>query len=319
MQRSAGQPFFLYINYADPHKELNTKPPGFPAQANGIPETPFNPGDIPAWPFQRVENPEILENAANFYNCVQRVDAGMGMLLDALKASGKNENTIIVFMGDNGPPFARGKTSCYEAGLRTPLLVRWPGVSQAGLVSQALVCSVDIMPTLLDAAGVSPPGMQGRPMRMLLQGDARNWRTYMAGEFHFHTGSYFFPRRAIRDDRYKLIYNPLSGRVKPPAKVDGDNAAAVAASKKYNGTAAQRAMKRLGDPPPWELYDLEKDPWEFENLAGDPARKTTLVRMQKALTDWQDETGDPFRDPKLIEKTLKETLEKKEIPNDSVK
>lgn len=319
IQRGAEQPFFLYINYPDPHKELNTKAPGFPAQVKGLPEKPFNAGDIPAWPFQRVENQELLEHIANFYNCVQRIDIGIGMLMDALKASGKYDNTIVVFLGDNGPPFARGKTSCYEAGLREPLLVRWPGVSKEGLASTAMACSVDIMPTLLEAAGIPLPRMQGRSLKSVLQGHNKNWRVYMAGEFHTHTGSYFFPRRSIRDDRYKIIYNPLSGRVKPGATVDGDTAPTVAAGKKYNGTSAQKAMQRLANPPAWELYDLSVDPWEFENLADDPAHQEILARMKKALADWQDETGDPFRDPKLLERTLEDILKKNDAPLPPVK
>ena len=232
---------------------------------------------------------------------MRRVDAGIGMLMDALKASGKYDNTIILLTGDNGPPFARGKTTCYEAGLREPLLVRWPGVSKTGHVSKAMACSIDIMPTLLDAAGVPAPKMHGRSLKTVLQGDDTNWRACMAGEFHAHIGDDFFPRRAIRDDRYKLIHNPWSGRAKPSPSIDTDTAPVVAASAKYNGTPAQKAMQRHTNPPLWELYDLSADPYEFENLADDPAHRQTLARMKKALADWQDETDDPCRDPKWME------------------
>jgi len=319
----AGQPFFLYINYADPHKELGAKPPAFPAQVKGFPEKPFKPGDIPAWPFQKVESRELLKHIANYYNCVKRVDDGIGMLMDALKASGKYDDTIVVFMGDNGPPFARAKTTCYEAGLREPLLFRWPGVSKTGLVSEAMACTIDIMPTLLEAAGVAAPAhpapkMQGRSLKAVLQGDDTNKRAYMAAEFNTHTGSFFFPRRAIRDDRYKLIHNLLAGRVKPGESVDGDTAPGVAAGEKYNGTPAQKAMQRLADPPEWEFYDLSADPWEFDNLASDPAQQQNLARLKKALAAWQDETDDPYRDHKKMEAALNEIL-KKQTPITSTK
>ena len=310
IKRSDGDPFFLYINYADPHKALGEKPPGFPAQVKGIPANPFKPGDIPAWPFQRVENNELLKHIANYYNCALRIDAGIGMLMDALKASGKYDNTIIVFIADHGPPFARAKTSCYEAGLHIPLLIRWPGVSKAGLASAAMACSIDIMPTLLEAAGVPAPKMQGRSLKAALQGDDAGKRVYMAAEFNTHTGSFFFPRRAIRDDRYKLIYNMLAGRAKASAEIDGDTASVVAASAKYNGTPAQKAMSRLADPPMWELYDLSADPFEFNNLADDPVYQPVLARLKKALAAWQDETEDPYRDPKKIDATMAEITKK---------
>jgi len=306
IKRSDDAPFFLYINYADPHKALGEKPPGFPAQVKGIPAKPFKPGDIPAWPFQRVENNELLTHIANYYNCALRIDAGIGMLMDALKASGKYDNTVIVYITDHGPPFARSKTSCYEAGLRAPLLVRWPGVTKAGLASTAMACSVDIMPTLLEAAGVPAPKVQGRSLKAALQGDDTNKRAYMAAEFNTHTGSFFFPRRAIRDDRYKLIHNLLAGRAKASAEIDGDTAAIVAASAKYNGTPAQKAMERLANPPMWELYDLSVDPSEFNNLADDPAYQSILARLKKALADWQDETEDPYRDPKKVDAAMAE-------------
>jgi len=313
-KRTGDRPFFLYLNYADPHKTSGPSA-GFPAQVKGLPAKPFKPGDIPAWPFQRVESPALLAHIANFYNCALRIDAGIGMLVDALKSSGKYDNTIIIYLGDNGPPFARGKTSCYEAGLRQAFLVRWPGVAKEGLASDAMASSVDIMPTLLDAAGVPAPKMHGRSLRAPLQGDNKNWRAYLAGEFHFHGASPFFPRRAIRDTRYKLIHNPLAGRSKPSPSIDGDTAPTVAATPRYNGTPAQKAMQRLADPPEWELYDLSVDPWEFENLAESPAHRETLARMKKALADWQAETDDPYRDPKLLESTLAQSQGKDAFPN----
>jgi len=304
-RRDPGKPFFLYLNYADPHKDQKVTPSIFPAQVNGIPEKPFKPGDIPPWPFQQVESPKVLEHIANYYNCAQRVDTGLGLLLDELKNSGHADDTIVVYIADHGPPFARAKTSCYEAGLHEALLIRWPGVSKPGLVSAAMVSSVDIMPTLLEAAGVPLPKLQhGRTLRPLLQGDTTNKRAYLAAEFHAHGREYFAPTRAIRDDRYKLIHNPLSGRMPPKPNIDTDAAPAVALSHKYDGTPAQEAMRRLINPPPWELYDLQTDPNEFKNLADDPAYRDILTRLQNALAQWQAETDDPYRDPAKIEATL---------------
>lgn len=85
---------------------------------SGLPEKPTRPGEAPAWPFQQVEGKTVLEQAANYYSSVRRLDEGVGMLMEKLRAAGQDENTVIIFLGDNGPPFIRGKTTCYEAGLR---------------------------------------------------------------------------------------------------------------------------------------------------------------------------------------------------------
>ena len=106
---------------------------------------------------------------ATIANTILRVDVGVGLLLDELKSAGFAENTLVVFLGDNGLPIQRVKTTSYEAGVRVPLVVRWPGVAQAGQVRPKLVSEVDLLPTLLSAAGVSAPSvLAGQPLQDVL-------------------------------------------------------------------------------------------------------------------------------------------------------
>jgi N-sulfoglucosamine sulfohydrolase len=288
------KPFFLMMSYVDPHHP-------FAAQMDGLPEKPTLPGEVPPWPFQLVEDETTRKEAANYYNCVRRLDAGVGLLMEKLKASGADENTLIIFLGDHGPPFARAKTTCYEAGLRVPFLLRWPGVTQPGLVSDAFVSSVDILPTILDATGINIPAhVQGRSLRKVGAGDVTGWRSTLAGEYHQHGERPFFPRRALRDARFQVIHNLLAGKATTYPSVDGDTADKVALTAAYEGTPARKAMELLPDPPKWELYDLEADPGQFQNLAADPAHTKTLQRMQGLLHDWQMETQDPFLDPTAL-------------------
>lgn len=290
------RPFLLMMSYVDPHHP-------FPPQVGGLPEKPTRPGEVPAWPFQRVEDGAVLKAAADYYSSVRRLDVGVGMLMEELKASGKDENALIILLGDNGPPFSRAKTTCYEAGLRTPFLLRWPAVTRPGLVSEAFVSSVDILPTILDATGLAIPAhVQGRSLRAVASGENTGWRTTLAGEFHQHGESPFFPRRAIRDSRYQVIHNLLAGKLTINPGVDGDTAIKVAQTAAHAGTPARKAMELLADPPEWELYDLEADPWQFHNLAPEPAHAATLKRMQGLLLDWRKETQDPFLDPGVLGK-----------------
>ena len=303
-------PWFLMFNVFDPHAGHKSLPNGkrgptyFPNQVDGIPEKIVTPGDISPWPWQQIDTPIQREKIAGYYNCVQRIDAAMGMLMKELDAADHGDDTLIIFLGDHGPPFARGKTSCYEAGLRVPFLVRWPDVSDAH-VSDHLVSSVDIYPTILDAAGLPiPETVHGESLRPILNKQIAHpsWRSTLVGEFHYHGASPFFPRRAITDGRYKLIHNLRAGELSASPTVDGDTAHKDA-QKLPKKNPARIAMERLENPPEWELYDLQNDLIEFHNRGEDPAFSTILKRLTKSLVSWQETTDDPFQKPAFIRST----------------
>ncbi len=303
--QSKDQPWFLMFNLFDPHVARERKPGGgqgpqyFPDQVEGLPKKVLTADDVPAWPWQQIDSPEQRTKIAGYYNCVHRIDAAIGMLMQVLHETNQWDKTLIIFLGDHGPPFARGKTTCYEAGLRVPFLVRWPGVSQPH-ISQRLVGSIDIYPTVLEAAGVKlPKRLHGRSLRPVLTGTSSvDWRSTLVAEFHYHGASPFFPRRAITDGRYKLIRNLSAGKSSPSATVDGDRAPALAKQLALDHPA-RKAMERLHNPPEWELYDLNEDPIEFTNLSSDPTYSEQKERLKIALAQWQTQTDDPFADAKF--------------------
>ena len=308
MSASEQQPWFLMFNMFDPHVARDRMPDGqrgpqyFPDRVAGLPEKILTAEDVPPWPWQKINTVEQRTKIAGYYNCVHRIDAAIGMLLETLHATNHWENTVILFLGDHGPPFARGKTSCYDAGLRVPFLVRWPGVS-APQVSKRLVSSVDIYPTILDVAGVTTSRqVHGRSLRsVMVASEHGDWRDTLFAEFHFHGSTPFFPRRAITDGRYKLIQNLRSGQLSASPTVDGDQAPKVAEQLPI-GHPARQAMERLKDPPEWELYDLQRDPNEMKERSKDPKLATEFLRLQQALRDWQARTQDPFVDEEFRNK-----------------
>lgn len=318
-KQSEEKPFFLMVNYTDPHvyKDKKTNQSTFPAQWKGLPEDPIGEDAVPGWDFQGFDEPVARMRTSNFYNTVKRVDIGVGLLLTELKKAGHRDNTLIIFLGDHGPPFNRSKTTCYESGLRVPFIIHWPGVSEAGIESDALVSAADIVPTILDACGVKAPHkFHGTSLRPALTSpeSPRSWRTHLVGEFHFHGTSPFFPRRAIRDERYKLIHNLLAGESKPINRVDGDPTGKFASAEQYRDTPAGKAFLRYTNPPEWEFYDLENDSVEFENLIGDPAHATKIESLKSALLTWRKETRDPLLNPDGIDRFLKkaETAKQKQ-------
>ena len=285
---TVSHPFFLMVNYFDPHVQLIP-------QVEGIPATPYTPEQVQAFPFQRVDTPTERERIANYYSCVERLDAGIGMLLETLTKAGKAANTLVIFLGDHGPPFARAKTNCYEAGLKVPFLVRWP--DQAAGKFAGFVNANDIVPTVLEAAQMPIPAyLPGSSLQAIAEGQPFEERAYLFGEFTAHAPTQFYPMRSVRDQRYKLIVNYLSEQPFPVIKVDGDPAWEEAQQKKFDNTPVRTVFHRYVHRPPLEVYDLENDPQEFVNLADDPASQPVINRLQKALTQWQQQTHDPVLD-----------------------
>jgi N-sulfoglucosamine sulfohydrolase len=300
-EQSKGQPFFLMVNYTDPHAFSSSggEPRSwfFRPQVDGLPEQPLQPSAETVWPFQQIDTPEQRERVANYYNAVLRLDHGIGLLMQSLNKYGLADNTLVIFLGDHGPPFDRGKTSCYESGLRVPFLVRWPGVSKP-MKSDAMVSSVDILPTVLDAAGIEIPGhVHGKSLRPVVSDPRAKWREYLAGEFHCHGSRVFFPRRAIRDSRYKLIHNLRAGKARPIPGIDGDIGYEVSQQPGFKNELVREVFARHENPPQYELYDLQADPTEFHNLADKPEFARIQKRMTAAMERWRAETRDPFIDP----------------------
>lgn len=294
LAKDPDKPFFLYVNYFDPHVK-------FVDQVDGLPLRPIKPDQVRPWPWQQIDTSEQRQRIAGYYNGVARMDAGVKLLLDTLAAAGHRDDTLIIFLGDNGPPFARAKTTCYEAGVRVPIIVRWPGAKR-GITRDELVSTVDIMPTVLDAAGISPrPELPGQSWQPLLQAKSVAWRQTLTTEHTSHKPTDYFPRRSIRDARYKLIVNLAADRGNPILSTDADTAYEISRDPSYAGSVTRRAFDTLAQPPPEELYDLQVDPNELVNLAGRPEYLKIQDRLRAQLLEWRTRTADPLLDPATLE------------------
>ncbi len=304
-QEAGEQPFFLMVNYSDPHASRSADAVGgwtFHDQIDGLPEDPIPAGAAPPLPFQGIDTPGQLKRISGYYNTIKRLDAGIGMLMEELRKAGHADDTLIIFCGDHGPPFARGKTSVYESGTRVPFTVYWPGVSRR-MTSKAMVSTVDILPTILDAVGEPiPEGLHGRSLRAVVSDPEAAWREYLVAEFHFHGTRPFYPRRGIRNGRYHLIHNLLAGRNKPSTGIDGDQAYRLSQTDRFDNTAVRRAFDTFANPPEFELYDTQNDPAELNNVGGKRELAEVEERLKEALMRWRHETDDPLLDPLFVEK-----------------
>ncbi|MED5279653.1 MAG: sulfatase, partial [Verrucomicrobiota bacterium] len=204
------EPFFLSVNYPDPHRPVLR-------QVKGLPKKPLNAKDVKPLPYFGVDSPELRQQTADYYNCMSRLDSLIGDLLKALNRSGKRKDTLIIYMGDHGADLLRGKRTSYEGGVRVPLIMQWSGrAGFNGSVRNELVTTLDLMPTMLNAANAPlPSGLAGKSLIPLLGGETKDWRKYLFTEFHLHSAHNFYPQRTIRGERFKLIQNLQPGTVNP--------------------------------------------------------------------------------------------------------
>jgi len=288
-------PFFLSVNYPDAHRP-------FLNQVAGMPKRPFSAGEVKALRYFGLDTPELRAQTAAHYNCMMRLDALVGDLLEALKQSGKVDNTLIVYIGDHGADMLRGKRTSYEGGVRVPMILKWPGQVKGGQVRQELVSTVDIMPTLLEASGADPvEGLAGHSLLPLLRAQSTQWRRYLFTEFHTHSAHNFYPQRTVRDARYKLIHNLLPDQSNPGYSFTlkrffaGLPSVIEAAPDDIRG-----AYLRMKTPPAFELYDLKTDPYEFHNLAAQGEYTEQLARLKGRLTQWRIRTKDPLLKPENL-------------------
>ena len=303
------EPFFMTVNYPDAHWPLQGK-------VDGLPETQVDPKLVKVMPYVGDETPRMLEVARNYYNCMLRLDACVGQLLKQLDDSGKADNTLVIFIGDHGAQMARGKVTVYEGGLHVPYIVRWPGVTKAKHRSQALVSTIDLLPTFMDAAGVPvPTGLPGKSLRPVLKGDdatGESFRKYLACERNCDAARHTFPQRTIRDARYKLIHSPVRDREDPAARYYRTHGHAhwsgCLTDKELAGASEQTKVgyARWLKPPEFQLYDLKADPHEWTDLSNDTKHAEAKHRLQTALKEWQADTRDPISDREKLSMLMKE-------------
>lgn len=294
ISRTAGKPFLLIVGYSDPHRAQenfgNTRAWPRVARATYDPAKVIVPTHLP-------ELPEVRRDLAEYYESVSRLDSGVGLLLDVLRETKHGNDTLVIYLSDNGRAFPGAKTTLYDEGIHLPLIVSSPAQTKHGVRNSAMVSWVDITPTILDWAGVPLPSGQhlaGRTMLPILeQPDPSGWDRVFASH-GFHEIQQYYPMRALRTREYKYIVN-LAAPLEFP--IAGD----IASSPSWQAIAARpsvglgaRTLQAFLHRPAEELYDLRKDPAEVRNLADDPAHREVLERMRAEMAKFRAETHDPW-------------------------
>lgn len=283
-QRPTDKPFFLWANFSDPHHVWDA-----PASFRPDPATLVLPAHLP-------DLPGVRSQLADYCAEVNRLDATIGRVLEQLSERDLLDSTVIVFHGDNGAALPHGKGSLYDPGSHVPLIVAGPGIA-AGIESHSLLSGEDITPTFLQAAAVAVPDqITGYGFWGLLTGGEYQLREHVFVERGPHgsapvrtdiSSSGYDLARAVRSDRYKLIYNATPWI--PYSPVDSAGGAGwkqIQAAHADGSLASDLAATYFTTPRPvYELYDLEADPAELRNRAGDPELAAVEDELRAALIE----------------------------------
>lgn len=282
--RPKNKPFFLQLCSNDPHRVFGPN----------MAREPHDPAKLKL-PAHFPDTPLTREDFGYYYDKISRFDDDFGTVMKMLQDRGLAENTLVAFLADNGAALLRGKGTLYEFGIHVPLIVRWPGRIKPGRASSELVSAEDLAPTFLEAAGVSTPKeMTGRSFYKHLAGEAFEGRRHLFAERGAHhiylptQSAAFDLGRCVVGRRHKLIYNAIWQI--PYEPVDFASTAFWKDLRERNaaGKLSPELSRMYFSPtrPMFELYDLEKDPSEFDNLAGRREAAAIEQELRTALIEW---------------------------------
>jgi N-sulfoglucosamine sulfohydrolase len=295
-ERTSTKPLCLFVGSNWPHVPW--------------PDTDDTKG-IVALPPTQVPTRETQRARWLYREAVSRMDRELGDIYDAARVK-LGTNVLFLHSSDHGAQFPFGKWNCYDAGIRTSLLVAWPGVIKPGSRSGVMLSWIDFLPTLIEAAGgTTPTNIDGRSFVSVLRGDSTQHRDRIFTTHSADGNMNIFPIRSVRTRDWKFILNlhpefqftthvDLAPRDNKPGYWGGYWSSWTNAAKTNAHAAA--AVRRYYERPAEELYDLRNDPFETNNLAASPENASRLQSLRSELETWMREQGDKrtvFGKPRL--------------------
>ncbi|MGC9343480.1 MAG: sulfatase-like hydrolase/transferase [Bacteroidales bacterium] len=262
------------------------------------------PEDAPVPPYYP-DNEVVRKDIATLYTNITIMDREVGEILDQLEIDGLLDSTIVIFYSDHGGPMPRGKREILDSGLKVPMIIRFPGAIHAGTVNDNLISFVDIPATILSMAGVDiPEYMHGQAFWGDQKAEPREYIFAARDRMDGQTDC----RRAVRSKKFKYIrnympevgaYQPIRFRLSMPTMRE-------MLRMKEEGSLNEDQMYWFRTTKEVEeLYDIEKDPYELHNLAGNPEYEDVLAEMRQVHEKWMKDIGDPGPIP---EKELVESM-----------
>ena len=300
--KKAGKPWHLFYNISNSHR---------PYPDSDKVKIRVDPSKVEIPPYLP-DTPVVRKDWAEYLAGIEVADKLTGEALAALRKSGAESRTIVIFLGDHGPTFQHGKMTLYDLGLRTPLIIRVPGM-KAGVRTDALASELDLTPTLLDLLDLEPlPKTHGISLKPVIAGTAgaRGHEFIFAEISNRGSLSKGMQEGSVFDGRWKLIYRenltPAWRQVNADSKFwkpwrnrtyDETVKHRDKFPEPYRILTEMDPQSLDGKVPAIELYDLDSDPHEMRNLASDGKARPELARLYQALRVWVRETKNPALKP----------------------
>ena len=293
MEENKSNPWALVVSSNQTHGPWN----------RGI-SYPFDPDEIKLPPYI-VDTPETRQAMARYYAEITYLDNQFGTCLQHLRETGQADNTIVIFLSEQGSHLPHSKWTCYDTGVRSAAAIRWPGVVEAGSETNAIMQYVDVVPTILEAAGGNPQeqDFDGKSLMPVLTGQTDSHHRYAFSEQTskgIYNGPEAYGIRSVRSERYRLIWN-----------LNHENEFTNLVTGGYGPFESWERKAEEGDPfakwrvnwykkrPEFELYDHQFDPYELTNLADNENYAQVKDRLKKELDQWMEQQGDQGAETEL--------------------
>lgn len=297
MAKEQGKPFFLSANSHDPHRPFIGSRQDTLTWGDNMPPVTrqYAPDEIDVLGYLP-DIEDVRKEVAQYYGNVYRADQNVGGVLQALKESGLEDNTVVIFLADHGAAFPFAKAQTYLNSSKTPLIVKWPGKINPGTTdSEHFVMTIDLMPTIMEIVGLPlVPDLDGESFLPLLYNEKQEDREYAYSSFYQIFARTRYPMRCVQNENFGYIYNFWSNHKQ---EIRGD----------ATGGLTWRAMKKAAetDPEiakrvelykyrvPEEFYDFKNDPDGLVNLVDDPQYAKELDKFREKMLEMMEKYDDP--------------------------
>lgn len=289
--RKADAPFCLIVALVEPH-------------------VPWVMGDASKYPPRKLklpphlaDTPKTRQDFAAYLAEITYMDEQVGQILAALEAEGKREDTLVLFSSEQGAQFPGGKWTCWDVGLHTALIARWPGVVAAGKRTDAIVHYADVAPTLLELAGgaAGTEVFDGQSFAAVLRGEKAVHRSFAYGAHNNVPEGPPYPVRTVTDGEWRYIRNLTPGEIYIEKHLMGQMGGSAAhnaywptwIAMSWQNEATYKLVKRYMSRPAEELYHTAEDAYEMNNLADQPQHAAIKAKLSAELDRWLAKQNDP--------------------------
>ena len=277
--------------------------------ASNQPHSPWNKGDTSRFkpeslhlPPMYVDIPETRTDFSNYLAEINYMDNEFGTLLSILDDKKQRDNTMVVYLSEQGNSLPFAKWTCYDAGVHSACIVRWPGKVKPGTKSDAIVEYVDIVPTFVDIAGGEPvEKMDGESFKNVLLGQKKTHKKYtfsMQTTRGINKGSKYYGIRSVCDGRYRYIVN-LTPEAEFRCVMTENSLFRLWEKQAQSDPEAKEITQSYIHRPACELYDIRTDPYCLDNLAGNPKYSKKIKELSDALTGWMEYCGDKGQETEM--------------------